>query len=434
MNKFLYFRVLAICSLILLVGCQNQGEIIGVTSPSTTQTVMNDLIDEPVPSFFEPQEEIELIYKNIEESAGDFPVSINQYRAKKILNSSIFVKSTITLDELSDFVIYTKSEEDTQLYIGMPVGVDGVGSEATNEVYEVGTAGELEYLDTLEITKSSLFGDFHIQVFSTCGANCVNNLWFFFDYAVPIINFQLNTHAQEIDLDQDGVPEIFASESTLGGNKRIYKRFGEQIKYVDLSTLFGENLSYAVDFDKVSYQFIIETADQTFAYQYKRLEDVFVLVNDMESSQAPLFIGGIFDGTEQVTLEVNDTVIEASWFQDPLSEYGLYIPKSIETVKFEDGYEFRHKKSGSLINIIDKDRSNLPYLRKESDLENFSEYLGTEYYGDDRSIRYDYYTYIHDEDHHAVVSVRYLTRDIETVRPLLLAIIANIQIAPKVTN
>ena len=38
----------------------------------------------------------------------------------------------------------------------------------------------------------------------------------------------------------------------------------------------------------------------------------------------PLFIGGIFDGIEQVTIEVNDTLIEARWFQDPLSEFTLY--------------------------------------------------------------------------------------------------------------
>jgi|GEM_PF-5813678 len=279
MNSYIYFCVLVICSLILLVGCQNQGEIIGLSSPSKTQT-MTDLIDEPAPRLFDPPEEIKLIYKNAEESSGDFPVIIDQYRAKKILRSSIFVKSTIYLDEISDFIIYTKNEEDTELYVGMPVGVDGIGSGATNEIFEIGTAGEIGYLDTIEITKSSLFGDFHIQVFSSCGASCVNNLWFFFDYAVPIINFQLNTHALEIDLDQDGVTEIFASESTLGGNKRIYKRFGEQIKYVDLSTLFGGDLSYAVNFDTVSYQLDIYTADQNFAYQYKRLEDVLVLVND----------------------------------------------------------------------------------------------------------------------------------------------------------
>lgn len=340
MNRTLSFWILIFCSFILLVSCQSQGDIIGTASPSTTKTVTTDQIDESAPIFFEPQKEIKLIYKNAEEGNDGFPVTINSYRAEKILKSSIFVKSTISLDGLSDFVIYTKSEEDTELYIGMPVEVDEVGSEVTDEVFEIGTAGELGYLDTIEITKSSLFGNFQIGVFSSCGASCVNNLWFIFEYGVPVVNFQLNTHAQVIDFDQDGITEILATESAIDGNKRIYKKFGEQIKYVDLYTIFGGDISYAVNYDNVSYQFNVVTADQTFAYQYKRLEDVFVLINDSESSQA------------------------------------------------------LHIENGSLINISSRERCNLPYLRREADLESFSEYVGMEYYGDDRDIRYDYYIYM----------------------------------------
>ena len=95
MKRFLSFMVIVICSFIVLVGCQNQGEIIGVSSPAITQTVMTGQIEEPAPRSFEPQEEIELIYKNVEEGTGDFPEminQINQYRAEKILSSSIFVK------------------------------------------------------------------------------------------------------------------------------------------------------------------------------------------------------------------------------------------------------------------------------------------------------------------------------------------------------
>jgi hypothetical protein len=341
------------------------------------------------------------------------------------------------VDQLGNYWVYVKGEGDAQLYAGMPIG----DSDVLGELYEIGPVGELPYLDDVQITKSNLFGEFHLRIYGACGANCVTNNWIHFEEdvpGVPISDFRLSAHAQEIDIDEDGIPEVVASESSTTGKAQVYKRFGERILFTDVNAALDAEHPNSVVYDGNRRTFTAIFSDRTLEYQYKKGEDTLVLSHDssydssMDTDTDYLLIGGLHDGTKAIKLETADAAYDALWFKDPLQQFGFYLPERIKPIKFEDGFEYGTEDGRSLIQLRRADDSSLPYLRKEEDLSAYVDYLGSEFWGDKQTIRYDYFVYEYDAEHRTFVAIRYDVADAADIRPLLLSVAANIRYAPDV--
>ncbi|TVY00496.1 hypothetical protein [Cohnella terricola] len=226
--------------------------------------------------------EIRLNYEDVESSPGKPPAEVSRIEAKRIERTSVVVKRTIEadgMDDLLNFVVYVKNEGESELYIGMVA--PGGGSD--REIYEIGQIGELPYLNDVEIFKSNLFGQFHLRAYGPCGANCVMNVWFRFEDSVPgvpVSDFRLQAFAEEIDLDEDGTPEVVASEASTISNTQIYKKDGDRIQFVDLNETLLSGNPGSVVFDAKRRVFTAYFPDRTIAYQYKKHEDVLALLED----------------------------------------------------------------------------------------------------------------------------------------------------------
>lgn len=402
---------------------------LNVESPSPVPPESTQTPETQVPKL---DEQIRLVYENPLDFPGAYSVDLKRVEATRIPKASVIVKRTIEAEgDLGNYFIYVKNEGDSQLYSGMEILSGGVGSQPTSDIYEIGPAGELPYLNDIEVKGSNIFGQFHIWIYGVCGANCVTNDWIHFEEGlpgVPIRDLQLNTHAQEVDIDEDGIPEVIATISSTIGEVSIYKKINDQVKYVDLNKAFQAEHPYSVVYDHNQKIFSAIFPNQTKMYQYKKGEDVMELIQI--GGDEPLIIGGLYDGAESTLLQVGDTSIEAKWLKHPYKNFGLYLPSSMKEVKFEDGSEYEAKNGMGIIQFREADESTLPYLRKEKDLIQYSEYLGSEFWGDDKSIRYDYFLYEHDEVNKTYIAVRYKTKDTEQIRPLFLAVIANVHYSP----
>lgn len=381
------------------------------------------------------KERVELAYEDPRGSLGtlgNYPVELERIEATRIPKSSVIVKRVIEVAELGNYFVYVKDKKDTQLYAGMEIVSAGLGSSPTDDIYEIGIVGDLTYLNDVQITKSNLFGRFHLRIYGVCGANCVTNNWIHFEEdvpGVPISDIRLNAHAQEVDLDEDGTPELVSTESSTIAKVQVYKTFNDQVKFVDLNIALQAEHPNSVLYDGNSRTFTAIFADRNVSYQYKKGEDVLVRVDPIEKDQNRLIVGGTYDGNDSIQLDVEGTIIDASWVKDPLKKFGIYLPAEIRTVKFEDGYEYKSTVGDAIIQLREANEGNLPTLRKEKDLENYSDYVGTEFWGDKQDIRYDYFLYEHDSGNKTYIAVRCSTDDIGKLRPLLLAVISNIRYA-----
>lgn len=404
---------------------------LNVESPSPVPPESTQTPETEIP---ELDEQIPLVYENPLDFPGAYPVDLSRVEATRIPKASIIMKRTIEAEgDLGKYFIYVKEEGDSQLYSGMEILTGGVGTLPTDDIYEIGPAGELPYLDDIEVRGSNIFGQFHIWIYGVCGANCVTNDWIHFEEGlpgVPIRDFQLNTHAQEVDIDQDGIPEVIATISSTIGEVGIFKKINGQIKFVDLNKALQAEHPYSVIYDHNQKIFSAIFPNLKRIYQHKAGEDVMSLVQNAEGGKVPLIAGGLYDGTDSIVLQVGEVSVVANWFKFPYKKFGLYVPSSIKEVKFEDGSQLQATGDKGTLELREVDESSLPYLRKETDLDHYSDYAGTEFWGDDKSIRYDYFVYEHDAELRTYISIRYKTKDTEHIRPLFLAVVASIHYAP----
>lgn len=414
-------------------------------TPSDLETPMISFTPSPTPTAESsppvqtqsPNQEVKLTYEDPLQSLDDYPVETNRIEAARVAKSSIIVKRVIEVDELGNYLIYVKQEGDTLLYAGMEILTAGADTAPANDLYEIGPIGELTYIDDIEITKSNLFGQFHIRIYGVCGANCVTNNWIHFEEqtpGVPISDFRLFTHVQEVDLDEDGVPEVIATESSTIGKAQIYKKDNDQVKFVDLNVALQAEHPNSVIYDNNTLLFTAIFSDHTLSYQYKNGADELFLVDDsrVQKETNNLILGDEYTGEASIQMQIDGASVEAKWFKDPFLEFGLYLPPAIKKVKFEDGYEYASDDGQAIINLSDRDEASLPYLRKQDDLKTYSDYVGSEFWGDDQSIRYDYFLYDDDPEQRIYISIRYKTDKTEQIRPLLLAVVANVRYAPEI--
>ncbi len=376
--------------------------------------------------------EIPLVYESPENRSGDYPVEVIRVAASKVRLDSLYPQRTIDLDDLGRFVVYVKKQGDAELYVGMEIPNASRGQADATEVYEIGRIGEIAYLSEVSVSKSFAFGRFGLLIHGVCGANCVTNYWIRFEEGIPVSDFRLNAHAQEIDLDEDGIPEVVATETSTIGKVQIYKKFEDDVLFVDVNAALDAEHPDSIVYDSSRRTFTAIFADRRLDYQYQKGADVLMLTEDssMELDNDRLIRGGRFDGSESIRFEAGDSAYDATWFQDPLQLFGLYLPSSVKAVKFEDGYEYEALEGKARIQLRIADPQSLPYLRKEADLSDYSDYLGTEYWGDRQNIRYDYFEYSYDEGNTIYIAIRYPTESTDEIRPLLLAVAYHIRYNP----
>jgi len=376
--------------------------------------------------------EIRLAYSDPEGSPGDYPVESGRVEASRIKSESIEVKRVIDVDDLGKFYVYSKNQDESgQLYVGMDTSSNERGKSPKDELYEIGLIGESAYVNDFTISKSNAFGRFGLLVYGVCGANCVTNNWIRFEDGVPVSDFRLNAHAREIDLDEDGVPEVVATESSTVGLVQIYKKFGDRILFVDVNAALYAEHPDSVVYDGNRGAFTAIFSDRTLEYAYKAGEDTLVLMDDSsdETDEDQLIRGGLYDGSPSIRIEAGGASLDAYWFRDPLRRFGFYLPSSIKPVEFEDGYEYKTEDGKGILQLREADE--VPHLRKEDDLAPYSDYLGTEFWGDKQNIRYDYFEYVYGEDRRTYISIRYDTGSTDTIRPLLLATASAIRYVPE---
>ncbi|RKP55181.1 hypothetical protein D7Z26_08150 [Cohnella endophytica] len=388
----------------------------GSDNPSSTGQATND-------------ERIPLVYEDPAKSLGDYPVEVDRIEGVRIAKSSVIVKRVIKVDGLGNYYVYAKQEGDSQLYAGMGIVA---GGQETSDLYEIGTAGELTYLNDVEITKSNLFGSFHLRLYASCGANCVTNNWFHFEDSmpgVPISDFRLNAFVQEADLDGDGNTEAVAAVSSTIGKAIVYKLIDGKVRFVDMNlALHAEHPSTVVyDGERQIFRVIRDTGEQQYSY-VKGTDSVEIVKQPITASKW-ITNSDAYDGTPAISLPVGDGETEAHWFQAPREDFGLYLPDAIKKVQFEDGYQFQAADGLSYIDLRNPDETPLPVLRKEKDLETYSDYLGSEFWGDNKTIRFDYFAYEPDKEHGTIIVIRSPSKDAE-LHSLLLAVATTVRYSP----
>jgi len=235
----------------------------------------------------EPEKQVELVYESLEGPLGTlgvYPVETSRIEAVLMEKSSVIVKRVIEAGELGDYLIYVKRNDESQLYVGMEITANGSGSALGEELYEIGYVSEIPYLNDIEITKSNLFGQSSIHIYGACGANCVMNNWIHFEEAVPgvpISDFRLNAHAEEIDIDEDGTPEVIATESSTIAKVMIYKKINDQVHFVDLNITLQAEHPNSVVYKSNQRIFTAIYPNVTRDYQYKPGHDVMVQINEV---------------------------------------------------------------------------------------------------------------------------------------------------------
>lgn len=443
MNKIRLTFVCVFCILFIITGCNSEEKPL---APEATETLIDqqseqsELFVSPTPliptqtnNSKDLPEQITLSYSELDPAESHYPINLQAVKAMEIKAADVILKKTLPLDGIGNFIVYIKSNEATELFLGMPKLMDGPNSKETEQIYEIGEIGELVYLNEIQLSKSYLFGEFHIRAEGYCGANCGINQWFYFDYGVPVRSLMTQTHASEVDIDQDSIPEVILTPFTTHVQTIILKKFDQTIKYVDLNEALDLEEHQAVAYDANHYMFNVYLDQYTLTYQYAQKEDKLQLISDSRDTliQSQLINKKTYDGTSTVPLQQGNTTIDGTWFSDSLSDFGLYLPPSIQPVKYEDGYTFESPDQHIIIQFDNRATNELPYLRKEDDLSNYSDYLGSEFYGDHNDIRYDFFTYIYDVEHSTVISMRYPAKDTDAIQPLLLSILSNIAFDPK---
>ncbi|WP_239617453.1 hypothetical protein [Cohnella mopanensis] len=252
-----------------------------------------------------PDDQVQLAYMDLANTIGNYPVEFNRIEANRIAKSSVIVKRVIEYGDQGNFLIYTKDEKDTQLYSGMEILTGGQGSEPKPDIYELGTVGELPYLNDIEVKGSNLFGQYQIHIYGVCGANCVTNNWIHFDEATPVVpisDFRLNAHVFEMDIDEDGTMEAIASESSTISKIEIYKKINGQIKIADLNIALNAEHPNSVIFDNEKRIFKAIFPNYNLSYQYKKGEDTLELVDNSQvtTDQDRLMTGAVYEEKDSI--------------------------------------------------------------------------------------------------------------------------------------
>lgn len=335
-------------------------------------------------------------------SEGTFSGNSVQSTDVSLINAGdVFVKRTIELDERDQFILYVKSEQDTALYVGL-TGLKGLDDKS---IYEIGPAGEVDNANDYVVEKADLFGQFHIKLIAVCGSDCMNQTYIAFNSGVPVVVYTVDGDVRSVDLDEDGINELVVTETSANAQTQIFKKFDEDIKVANLNGTFELEVPYAVSYS--NYLFTIQLDGREAQYQYNYQEDILTKISDSSEAVAPLIVGGLYDGAEQIELSNDSENVTAAWHTNTLSDFGLYLTEEFESKKLEDGSEFVHSETGATISLLDMGVEDLSYFRKESYLSQYSDYIGTEFWGDNRDGRTVYFQYKYDDDHDIIVQLRY---------------------------
>lgn len=141
---------------------------------------------------------------------------------------------------------------------------------------------------------------------------------------------------------------------------------------------------------------------------------------------------GVFDGTWEKEIVVEGTPRKATFVQIDILPFGLYMPDTLEELRFEDGNEFKHKEIQALISVFDEDYgaflldTDLTFLEE---LSIYREYAGTSIY-DEYDVAHPGYTDFFWFDYagsRALVRLTCSEPDRDVVLPHFLDIISYIQ-------
>ncbi|WP_372632399.1 hypothetical protein [Cohnella sp.] len=413
--------------------------------PSPDQPLPTPESPEPEPSETPPppiaDSEVRLAYESPENHSGDYPVETDRVEAKRIDKASVRIQRTIEVEGAGSFAIYVREEGDSQLYAGMEVRAKGTtGHKETDELYEIGPIGELVYADDVSVTPSSAFGQSGLRIFGACGANCVANTWIRFEESapdVPFSDFRLYTHAQEVDLDEDGILEVVATETSTVGKVQIYKRIADRIMFVDVNEALQAEHPGSVVYEGSRRIFLALLPDRTLTYEYGIRDDVMKLTDEhtVETDLDRLIADKAYDGSESLQLEVDGETYESTWFANETFPVGAYLPndgdKVLRKILLTDGLYYTTGSGSAFLTFRAADEGDLPELSKEADLAMYGDYMGTEFKDDEPYNRRDYFVYDRDAKRPIYVVLRYADDNASGVRPLLLAIAANIRYVPE---
>jgi len=410
--------------------------------------------DQPLPTLESPEPEpsetppppiadskVRLAYESPENHSGGYPVETDRVEAKRIDKASVRIQRTIEVEGTGSFAIYIREEGDSQLYAGMEVsGGSATGHRETDELYEIGPIGELVYADDVSVTPSSAFGLSGFRIFGPCGANCVVNVWIHFEEetpGVPISDFRLNAHAQEVDLDEDGIPEVVATETFATGKVQIYKKFEDRLLFVDVNAALRAEEPSAVVYEGSQRIFLALLPDRTLTYRYGIREDLLKLTDEssVETDLDRLIVERAYDGSKSLRLEVDGEAYESTWFANETFPVGAYLPndgdKVLRKIVLTDGFTYTTENGSASLTFKAAGEEDLPELRKEDDLAIYGDYMGTVFMGNEPYNRRDYFIYDQDANRPICVVLQYAGDSASVVRPLLLAIAANIRYIPE---
>jgi len=140
-----------------------------------------------------------------------------------------------------------------------------------------------------------------------------------------------------------------------------------------------------------------------------------------------------YNGTTHQKIEIQGELTDASWMHSSFSDFGLYLPKQLKSVRLsKEGHEFQYASDPfSTIEIVDFEP--IDTLTAEENLSIYEEYLGSTTHPsqipghtEQDATRYDYFEVSYG-DVKGYVRFKYPIRSMKEVIPIFLDIIKYVQ-------
>ncbi|MFC5405157.1 hypothetical protein [Cohnella soli] len=195
-----------------------------------------------------------------------YPIEVNRIVGAKIAKSSVHVQKKRDTGVFGTIDLYFKKDDNDRLFAGLETG--------STDLYEFGAVGEAAYLNEISITKSDWRGRAGLRISGACGASCVMNSWIHFEPGmpgVPISDFRLNAHVQEVDLDGDGSTEIVAAESYIAGHTLLFRQAENDVLFYDLTALISKKIPNTYIYYE-GQQNIFKVVNGSLTYEYRYLQ------------------------------------------------------------------------------------------------------------------------------------------------------------------
>lgn len=387
-----------------------------------------------------PREQVALAFTPLTNSEAHYT------ELKRMPKSSVNVIGSRRFEGIGTVYSYTTNPDDELPHLAVSFE-SKLDSTPEDEIYNFGYG----LLEQFSLENSSLFGEPRVKIVGNgCRIeNCAYSDWVRFENGNAVIDFHTDVPGVESDLDGDGRNEFVVTYRSKSTTVILYKKFGGEIRSAEVYDALGLKYPDSVAYDSLTHTFNTVTADDLRSYRFSStaasevLERVPtsliaaqpILATDLKLDsyrymRQPLNMDTLlFDRIRSLRMQIGGYDIYAQWYQTDENDFGLFLPNNATPVKQVDG---------SVIYDVMKGKGSLAFrdsldvsLVYEDDLAVVSNYAGTAESKLRSDSRTDYFLTEYDAEHSVYVELEYKLAEQNKVRPILLAMMANVKYAPE---